>query len=168
MTKALWPYVFGNTLGEQRVVIDDVSVRILEKPVTPLVEWVDLNVCSIKESATPIEALKQISDIPQGVMLVMGRGRGFGGMITLTPLYRAVAADRTDARVKEFYTPRKSIIDIKLQDTVKSALITFYRHNFKRLLVFDEDETTKLGVLKRSTVMKWLTEQLLLESEIRA
>jgi predicted transcriptional regulator len=168
MTKALWPYVFGKELGEQRLLIDDLSKRILETPVAPLVEWVDQAACSVKESSTPLEALQQIGSIQLGVMLVVGRGRGFTGVITQTPLYKAVVAAQNDARVKNLCTLRKNIVDINIQDSVKSALISFHRHKFKRLFVFDSDEMTKLGVLSRDRLMRWLIEQLIMESEIRA
>jgi predicted transcriptional regulator len=164
MTKPNW----SNAFKSMRVLVNDVSEQILEQPIDQFVEWYEINDCLVKESCTPIEAMKLISGISQGVMLVAGRRREFTGMITLTPLYRAVAADRTDVKVKDLCVLRSNIIEIGNEDTVKSALTSFYKHDFKRLLVFDKDNTAKFGVLRQSVLMKWLIEQLLLESETRA
>lgn len=160
--------ILSKLLKNLRGVVDDVSEEILVQPIAPLVETIDPQVCNIKESVIVLEALKQIAAVPQGLLLVYGRGRGPRGVVTRSDLMRGLTEDQLEAKVTELLTASKNIVAIKSQATVRSALIKFRQHNFRRLPVFSEDDGSVIGVLKRSELLNWLIDALFHESKISA
>ncbi len=161
MTQPLWPAMFE----KMQVLVDDVSARLLAQPISPWVEWIDLDQCSVKDTQPYIDALQLINQAPHGVVLVM-RGRGIGGMVTRRPLLNAAVIGKDEVKVRDLFTPRNLIVEIDLRATMKTALVLFHKNSFRSLLVFDKEQN-RVGVLKRSLVLKVLIEQLIGESILR-
>ncbi|MET0091474.1 MAG: CBS domain-containing protein [Candidatus Thiodiazotropha sp.] len=162
MTQPLWPAMFE----KMQVLVDDVSTRLLAQPISPWVEWIDQEQCSVKDTQPYIDALELINQTPQGVVLVLGRGRGIGGMVTRRPLLNAAVNRNDEVKVRDLFTPRNKIIEIDLKETMKTALVLFHQYSYRSLLVFDKGQN-RVGVLKRSLLLKALIEQLISESIVR-
>ncbi len=160
MTRALWPHVFGRQLGEQRIVLDNLSDRILRKPISPLIEWIGLQDCSIDDAATSTDALKHLQQTHRRFVLLLGRNQAVVGMLTRSLLVSEIFSNSSPKTLKDFATKRNRIVTIDADATVRLALQAFHKYSFNQLLVFDKDNN-EVGTLMRTAVLRWVTEQLL-------
>jgi len=159
MTRALWPYVFGSHLGEQRVVVDDLKERILQVKIHELPYQTDLKQLQISETKVVLDLLSPKRKNLSGLYLVVG-GSQIKGMVTQSNLLQAALTDQSKEKILSCCTPREQFVTVNDGDTVERALSLFKEHSFRRLPVLDEaGEIT--GILPRAVLLNWLTDQLL-------
>ncbi|MCG7981946.1 MAG: hypothetical protein JAY90_04250 [Candidatus Thiodiazotropha lotti] len=156
--------ILYDLLRDTRVTVDDVSEQIMHQPIDSMVEYVDFDNCTIKESTSVYDALCQFYQCPTCLLMISGRGSNPRGFVTRLDLMKAVANSQHDAKVTEIMTKYSNRVFVHSGAAVESALVEFRKHGIKKLLVFDTDGK-KVGLLRLPVLMDWIIDVLFRESK---